>query len=124
MKQLLMLSGKLSLKWEMERSPYIVGILHDLCKCDSYTKTGDGYKYCSELTLNGHGDKSVIVAQQVMAESGLKPLTEEEILCIRWHMGAFDEKSNWNSYSASVRKYPNVLYAHTADMLAAHVSGI
>lgn len=26
-------------------------------------------------------------------------LTEEEVLCIRYHMGAFTDKSEWNDYT-------------------------
>jgi len=49
---------------------------------------------------------------------------EEELLCIRWHMGAFDDKENWNSYGRSVTEYPNVLFTHTADMIAARIMRI
>ena len=52
------------------------------------------------------------------------PLTEEEMLCIRWHMGAFDDKENWNSYGRAVTNFPNVLYTHTADMIAARILGV
>jgi len=48
-------------------------------------------------------------------------LTPEEVMCIRWHMGAFDEKHNWKYYTAAVKKYPNVLWTHTADMIASQM---
>ena len=48
----------------------------------------------------------------------------EEIMCIRWHMGAFDERENWKYYSAAVKKYPNVLYTHVADMTASQIIGV
>ena len=51
-------------------------------------------------------------------------LTEEEILCIRYHMGAFTEKEEWNDYTRAVNKYATVLWTHTADMLASHVEGV
>lgn len=54
--------------------------------------------------------------------SGL-PITAE-MLCIRWHMGAFDDKENWNSYGRAVTNFPNVLYTHTADMIAARILGV
>ena len=44
--------------------------------------------------------------------------------CIRWHMGAFDDKENWNSYGRAVTNFPNVLYTHTADMIAARILGV
>ena len=51
----------------------------------------------------------------------LGKLTEEEVACIRYHMGAFTDKELWNDYTAAVRKYPNVLWTHTADMIASHI---
>jgi len=66
----------------------------------------------------GHGEKSVIILQQNIQ------LTDEEMYCIRWHMGAFDDKENWNSYGRACTVYPNVLYTHTADMVAARILGV
>lgn len=116
---LVLLTEKLSLHWEREQSPFLVGMLHDLCKCDQYTLLKDGtYEYRKNLPLCGHGDKSVILAQRITN------LTEEEALCIRWHMGAYDDKEVWNNLGAAIEKYPNVLYTHTADMIASRVIGI
>lgn len=117
-RQLLLLTEKLGLQWEREKSPYIVGMFHDLCKCDQYERREDGSFGHLQSLLNGHGDKSVILAQ------GILELTREEILCIRWHMGAFDDQKNWNSYGAAVEAYPTVLFTHTADMLASRVAGV
>jgi len=50
-------------------------------------------------------------------------LTEEEMLCIRYHMGAF-EKEEWTEYGAAIEKYQNVLWTHHADMLASRVDGV
>lgn len=55
---------------------------------------------------------------------GLIDLTEEEKMCIRYHMGAFTEKSEWEFYSRAVRRYPNVLWTHTADMIASQIKGV
>lgn len=71
-----------------------------------------------DTLLKGHGDKSVIVLAQYFK------LTEEEIMCIRYHMGAFCDKSEWNDYTRAVHKYTNVLWTHQADMLASHVEGV
>jgi hypothetical protein len=68
--------------------------------------------------MTGHGELSVIMGQQII------PLTEEEILCIRWHMGAYDDKDNWNKLGRAIEIYPNVLYTHTADMIASRIKGI
>lgn len=117
--QLLNLTERLGLKWCNERSPYIVGMLHDLCKCDTYKYVGDEngkplYVYNKETLLDGHGKKSVILAQNILHGR----LTDEEIACIRWHMGAFDDKERWSYYNHAIKLYPNVLYTHTADMIA------
>ena len=34
-KQLVTLTEKLGLQWQHPRSPYVVGMFHDLCKCDT-----------------------------------------------------------------------------------------
>ena len=46
------------------------------------------------------------------------------MLCIRWHMGAYDDEKNWNILGRAIEEYPNVLYTHTADMIASRVKGI
>lgn len=129
-KELLKLTEKLGLTWRDPRSPYIVGMLHDLCKCDSYIlkDTGDALsiEYNKDQLLTGHGDKSVILAQKAMSYCTVDfpCLTDEEIHCIRWHMGAFDDKSNWNAYNKSIEVYPNVLFTHTADMIASQIQNV
>lgn len=115
---LLKLTEDNELKCERKESPYIIGMFHDLCKCDQYIRVDGGYAYDNNLVLTGHGDKSVILAQQIMS------LTEEEILCIRWHMGAYDKEENWNHFNAAIRKYNNVLWTHVADMIASQIEGV
>lgn len=117
------LTKRLELKWDRSSSPYIVGLLHDLCKCDNYIHPPadtdpEHWEYNNATILTGHGEKSVIMALKIL------PLTDEEIACIRWHMGAFDDKGNWNNYGHAVTVYPNVLFTHTADMIAARIHGI
>ena len=97
-------------------------MFHDLCKIDSYKKVTDlgaiWFTYNDNTLLPGHGEKSVqLLAQHIQ-------LTEEELLCIRWHMGAFDAKENWQYYDRAIRKYPNVLWTHTADMIASKIVGV
>ena len=121
MQALVSLTRRLDLEWGLPRSPYIVGMFHDLCKVDNYQQkagSGEAWEYNNAALLPGHGEKSVILLQRFL------PLTEEEMLCIRWHMGAFDDKENWNSYGRSCTKYPNVLFTHTADMIAARLIGV
>ena len=117
-KNLLHLTESLGLSWEKKRSPYIVGMLHDICKCHMYIANDTGFEYNRDLYLPGHGGRSVILAQRLVR------LTEEEILCIRWHMGAFDNKENWNAYGCAIENFPNVLWTHTADMMASHIDQV
>lgn len=104
---------KLNLQWERPESPYYVGLFHDLCKMNEYQQESLGYsrKKSNELDLTGHGDKSVMILCQKAI------LTEEEMMCIRYHMGAYNHQ-DWEQYDLAIKKYPNVLYTHTADMIA------
>lgn len=120
-KALVELTEKLGLKWQREASPYIVGLYHDLCKCDNYIykEYSDEYVYNPDIIIPGHGDKSVIMLQQFI------DLTDEEIACIRWHMGAYEKDPKmWDYYGKAIEKYPNVLYTHTADMIASKIKGV
>lgn len=115
------LTEKLGLTWERPESPYIVGMYHDLCKCDLYEWDIESgrYKLNDDLIIPGHGEKSVIIAQKYIA------LTDEEIACIRWHMGAYETDTKmWEYYGRAIEKYPNVLYTHTADMIASKIVGV
>ena len=124
MRYLVDLTNRNDLKWERGRiSPFIVGMFHDLCKADSYVyipnDAGKGhYEHNNDTLITGHGDKSVMLL------SSLIKLTMEEVACIRYHMGAFTDKEEWRSYTRAVKQYPNVLWTHHADMLAAHVEGV
>ena len=118
---LLNLTNKLGLEWSRPDSPYIVGMYHDLCKCDiyEYDLETDSYKYNADTILDGHGSKSVIITLKHI------PLTDEEISCIRWHMGAFETDTKlWGYYGRAIEEYPNVLYTHMADMIASKIKGI
>lgn len=107
------LAEKAGIKWQNERSPYIIGLFHDLCKCDQYVlkETGQGYEYRNKKLLEGHGAKSAMLAGTLLQ------LTEEEMLCIRYHMGSY-QKEDWTGYDLAIKKYPAVLFTHTADMIA------
>lgn len=115
------------LLWMDTRSPYIVGMFHDLCKIDNYRLdtntayvTGEvpQYEYNNDTLLKGHGDKSVMLLSQFYK------LTMEEILAIRYHMGAFTDKEEWRDYTRAVHEYPNTLWTHQADMIASHGMGV
>lgn len=111
----------LDLAWERKSSPYIVGLFHDLCKIDQYvedptlsTLIATAYTYNEDQLIKGHGDKSVILLSQFMT------LTLEEILCIRYHMGAY-ETEEWPKFDRAIKRYSNVLYTHTADMAVSKI---
>lgn len=102
-------------EWQNPRSPYVVGLLHDLCKCDQYIKQPDGtYKFNIEADTR-HAEKSVEIAKRLI------DLTEEEELCIRYHMGAFVDKDKWPGYTTAIKKYETVLWTHTCDMYSSNV---
>lgn len=106
-----------------------VALLHDVCKAGFYKrarknrKLEDGtwvriesWDVDDQLPL-GHGEKSVIM----LLQHGV-PLTEEEALAIRWHMGGFDASAR--DYGAS-RALSNamgqsrlVTALHVADMMS------
>lgn len=132
---LLDMTERLDLKWTRPESPYIVGMFHDLCKIDSYLTvvdeqgeimmgTGDvkgreiHFEYNPNCILSGHADKSIMLLSQFLT------LTEEEMLCIRFHMGAYEGKEQWDAYDKAIRKYETVLFTHTADMYASKVKGV
>lgn len=107
------LTEQLNLKWQRPESPYIVGMFHDLCKIDQYEKSATflGYNFRKDVLLTGHGEKSVMLLAQHMQ------LTEEEVMCIRYHMEGYNT-GDWELLDEAVRKFPNIIFTHTADMIA------
>lgn len=92
-------------------------LLHDVCKADKYLPNEGGkdpYSY-NDNRLLGHGEESVIMAQQYMR------LTETEIAAIRWHMGAYMDQDKINTMSKAYDKYPEAMMLHFADMMATHI---
>lgn len=129
---LLALTADNGLKWERPESLYIIGMFHDICKQDLYRHPAmdvilhrhdgskrlldeDKWEHNPDTLLKGHGDKSVMLLSQYLQ------LTMEEILCIRYHMGAFVDQKEWNDYTSAIHQCPNVLWTHHADMIAAHI---
>ena len=106
------------LEWDRCESAKIIGLLHDMCKTDDYVKSGDSYEWNKNQKFFGHGKKSVSLIQEFLS------LTDQEKLCIEFHMGAFVDKSEWSAYSTSVKKCNNVLWTHLADMYASKIDGI
>lgn len=115
-----------------DNSIILCSILHDICKIGYYKKVKkwrkdpnnkweeyETYDSDSKSMPLGHGEKSVIM----LLKWGLE-LTEEEMLAIRWHMGAFDKpgyyasEQNFNESS----KIPLVSIISCSDMLATKIT--
>lgn len=128
------LTEKNNLIWINPESPFVIGMFHDLCKCDQYVQEpgqwtkddillmGDGlyhYEYNKNTILKGHGSKSVMILSQFIT------LTEEELLCIRYHMGAYEkEEYSWEDLDRAIKKYPMVYWTHVADMITSKIIGV
>ncbi|WP_294377750.1 HD domain-containing protein [uncultured Clostridium sp.] len=109
-----------------EDSVRIMALLHDLCKANFYKPTTrnkkiDGkwvqvpwYDVDDQLPA-GHGEKSVILIQAFIK------LTGEEMLGIRWHMGGYENDSNYKYISAAWNKYKSGACLHTADLEASNL---
>lgn len=109
---------QIGLEWTRPQSPAIVGLFHDICKVDQYNLANDGsWEYNKRQRLTGHGDKSVMLLSTFMV------LTPEEMMCIRYHMGAY-KTDDWDQFDLAIRQFPNVLYSHTADMAASKIYNI
>jgi len=121
------------LVWQNKYSPFVIGMFHDLCKCDQYklvdneqpTVTGHNviwgshYEYDTNTVLKGHGSKSAMLASQILK------LTEEEVLCIMYHMGAYEKTEyDWSNLDMAIKKYQNCFWVHCADMLASKVDNV
>lgn len=115
-KALLDLTESMRLTWQRPESPFIIGLLHDLCKADQYVKTSYGWTWNNNQQISGHGTKSVAICNNCKFK-----LTDEERACILYHMGSFTAKEEWSDYTSAIHTYPNVLYTHMADMIATHI---
>lgn len=104
MRFLVQLTKDNGLHWQRKISPYIVGMFHDLCKIDQYRCERQEntilWEYNPDTLFKGHGEKSVMLLSQFFQ------LTEEEIACIRYHMGAFTPEKEWNDYTRAVKMWP------------------
>ena len=80
-------------------------LLHDYCKVGKYRDKGNGEYEYFDAGLVGHGEGSVIMAQQYIK------LTAREIVAIRWHMGAYSGSQDWDTLSAVYDRYPEAVSA-------------
>ena len=116
----------------------IVSLFHDVCKVGYYKidyKNQKTYKengskrdekgrfdwetvpfYTVEDKFPyGHGEKSVLLLMDKLK------LSTEEMMAIRWHMGAYEGQQAWNTLSTAYEKYPLALYLHIADMKSTYL---
>lgn len=123
------LTNSLGLIWQRPESPLLIGVFHDWVKLQNYIQIGvdndQTYTWDSYGLFSGHGEVSIILAQQFLQSHIRAPrLTMEELACIRYHMGAFTNKEDWPYYTNAIKTYPNVLWVHTADVAASQISEI
>ena len=110
----------------------VAALLHDVCKAEVYKqvekfrkdKDGKWEKYTAygvdyaDFPF-GHGEKSVIR----LLRWGLE-MTDDEMLAIRWHMGAFDLADSpeaRSSFTEAGKKAPLLALLIAADGLASHI---
>jgi len=111
----------------------ICALLHDICKAEFYQESTrnvkkDGvwhaqpYFSIEDKFPLGHGEKSVILLQKLM------PLTDPEIMAIRWHMMGFDDSirsyGGMMALSVALRKYPLITVIHMADLAACYLNEV
>ena len=112
------LTEKLNLKWDRPESPAIIGLLHDVCKIGLYIPTETGWAY-NPVHSSEHGSLSARMVAEHMYT------TWQEQLCIRYHMGAYESTDiGEKNYSQAVKDCENVLWTHTADMIASQIKGV
>ena len=115
-----------------QESIVIAALLHDVCKANIYKKAKkwrkdeqnrweqyDTYEADYSRFPIGHGEKSVIMLLRLGLE-----LTNDEVLAIRWHMGAwnlpfqsFEDKCNISEAS----DHTLTALIQSADALATHI---
>lgn len=110
----------------------ICGYGHDICKCCFYSKgkknvkegkKPDGrdnwvekevWEIDDKLPL-GHGEKSIILLQRFI------PLSTEEVMIIRWHMGIPEDYMSKKSYEKATEKYKSIIAFHSADLESSYL---
>jgi len=107
----------------------IVSLLHDLCKCNTYTvsmrnkKDEHGtwvqvpfYEFNEEFCYGGHGSKSVFLIQKHMK------LTDAEAVAVNCHMGFSDRPNGDYSIGNAFENYPLAWLLHVADEAATYIA--
>ena len=119
-------SEPLTAKYSLETLT-IVALLHDICKIGMYktemrnSKNEQGkwvkvpYYTIDDPFPYGHGEKSVLMIQDFMT------LDVEEMMAIRWHMGAYSGQQDWNTLAKASGMFPLVILLQQADMKATYM---
>ena len=118
--RLSVLSTQMHIHWSREESIYIVGMLHDLVKCQCYKLNPDGKTYSYvQPKWPGHGTASVMIAT---VELGIQ-LNPDEAAAITYHMGAFGLTGRaLDEFDAALDAFPGQIIAtHTADWSASRL---
>ena len=122
--RLLRLSRDLKLAWSNPRSPYVIGMCHDLCKMHAYGfKAGDKEILKLRPMFPGHGTLSAMLAFDFLGH----PISYVERVCIVYHMGAWSIGKDYDAshLDAAISEFPlEVIATHTADMLASQYDEI
>lgn len=121
--RLLRLSRDLKIAWSSPRSPYIIGMCHDLCKIHAYDFKTDKEIMKLRPVFPGHGTLSAMLAPEFLGH----PISYVEQVCIVYHMGAWraGEEYDIRHLDAAISEFPlEVIATHTADMLASQFDEI
>ena len=119
LEHLLEFTSEENLKWDREESPYIIGLFHDLCKCDQRgfkQKSSGGLKIVSlKPTDDRHSEKSI-----ELIEANITKLTDRERDCILYHMGEYGGDEDYkNQMAAAMASDSNIAIVQKADTIAA-----
>lgn len=99
----------------------ISALMHDICKANTYSLTLKNVKENGEwIQVQSyknerpefpyvHGEKSVDILRDFIQ------LTLNEKLAIRYHMGPYDSKENWNDLGYAQELSPLAFWLHVAD---------
>lgn len=108
----------------------IVALLHDICKVNFYEKRTRNVKidgrweeqesfFIEDQLPLGHGEKSMFLVQRYI------PLSDDEAMAIRWHMGGYDDASrqfaSGRSQSNAYERCKLAVALNIADMYVANL---
>lgn len=105
----------------------IISLLHDVCKIENYVVSmrnvkEDGkwiqkpyYEFKENLSVGGHGAKSVYLITKYMK------LTDEEAAAIMCHMGTYEFNEKYGNVSNAYNQFPLAWLLHVADESASYI---